>query len=545
MRFLSYLLLALNAAAQAAEGPVDKDRLERVEDLSESLANQLHEFSQSLREGRWEALAAHFSPRVEVDSWPRETGAPVAVSRWVAEQSYQLDRRVEGRAEFVAAWRDLLRPFPFVEDVRFKVKQARFDGRAGRARIYFFLVGRDRQERRAWVEAKAGVDVVQQLEGGWLIQRFALEELHGRRARDELFSEVALAAGVHRVLPPFGTPGNQGFGAPGVAVADVDGNGLMDVCTTGPGGNALYINQGDGTFVDFSGPGGVRTTPPATAPLFVDFDGDTDVDLFLSSTGFQMLFENRLVPEGRLGFVDVSQRAGVAYPAQGYSAASADVNGDGRPDIYVASYNRYGIIMPDSWSRAANGTPNLLFINQGDGTFAEVAGSWGVADRRWSYAAHFGDMDEDGRQDLYVANDFGENGLYLNEGDRFREVARQRGALDPGNGMGVSLGDFDNDGRLDLHVTNMSSTAGRRILHRLFPDDAAHLDGTRVLEKLASGNSLLRNQGGGRFQDVSAALGPFGAGWAFGGGFVDFDNDGWEDIHAPNGFVSGKSLKDT
>ncbi|NKB67544.1 MAG: hypothetical protein GKR89_10815 [Candidatus Latescibacteria bacterium] len=545
MRYLIYLLLGLGSAAQGAAETVDRERLERAEDLSESLANQLHDFSLALRDGNWQELAAHFAPQIEVRDWPQPTGAPEPVSRWVLQQAHQLDREITGAVPFAAAWRGFLQPFAVVEDVRFKVKQAHFEEGAGHASIYFFLVGRDAQKRRAWVEAKGEIDVVRQGEGGWLVERFGLKELHSRRAASELFSEVALAAGVHRVLPPFGQPGNQSFGAPGVAVADVDGNGLMDVCVTGPGGNVLYLNQGDGTFVDVAATVGVQTTPPATAPLFVDFDGDNDVDLFLASTGFQMLFENRLVPEGQLNFIDISQQAGVAYPAQGYSAASADVDGDGRPDIYVASYNRYGTIMPDSWSRATNGTPNLLFINQGDGTFVETATAWGVADRRWSYAAHFGDIDEDGRQDLYVANDFGENGLYLNQGGRFREAARESGALDPGNGMGVSLGDFDNDGRLDLHVTNMSSTAGMRILHRLFPDDAAHLSSTRVLEKLASGNSLLRNEGGGRFQDVSASLGPLGAGWAFGGGFVDFDNDGWMDIHAPNGFVSGKSLKDT
>ena len=87
--------------------------------------------------------------------------------------------------------------------------------------------------------------------------------------------------------------------------------------------------------------------------------------------------------------------------------------------------------------------------------------------------------------------------------------------------------------------------AGNRILRRLFPDQSSQLGATRVLNKLAAGNALLRNMGDGTFKDVSADVGPFSAGWAFGGGFVDFDNDGWEDLHAPNGFISGKSLKDT
>ena len=201
--------------------------------------------------------------------------------------------------------------------------------------------------------------------------------------------------------------------------------------------------------------------------------------------------------------------------------------------------------MPNSWSRATNGTANLLFINQGDGGFQEQAQQWGVADSRWSYAAHFGDFDGDDRQDIYLANDFGENALYLNRGDHFIDAAGTLGMLDPGNGMGVSLGDYDNDGHIDIHVTNMSSTAGKRILERLFPDETGHVSGTRVLVKLAAGNSLFRNLGDGTYQDVSSEVGPLAAGWAWGGGFIDFDNDGWQDIHSPNGFISGKSLKDT
>jgi hypothetical protein len=144
-----------------------------------------------------------------------------------------------------------------------------------------------------------------------------------------------------------------------------------------------------------------------------------------------------------------------------------------------------------------------------------------------------------------VANDFGENALFLNQGDHFTDAASAMGMQDPGNGMGVSLGDYNNDGHVDLHVTNMSSTAGKRILKRLFPDEAAEVKSTQLLGKLAAGNSLFQNMGDGTFNEVSAELGPFTAGWAWGGGFLDFDNDGWQDLHFPNGFVSGKSMKDT
>jgi len=212
------------------------------------------------------------------------------------------------------------------------------------------------------------------------------------------------------------------------------------------------------------------------------------------------------------------------------------------PRTFFLKFTNRCEAMPNSWSRATNGTPNLLFINQGDGTFREEARKWGVADARWSYAGAFADVDGDGRQDLYVANDFGENALFMNRGDHFEDEARERGVVDPGNGMGVSFGDYDNDGDLDLHVTNMSSTAGNRILARLMPDASAD---DALLKKLAAGNSLFRNNGDGTFDNVAASAGGFGAGWAYGGGFVDFDNDGWEDTYTVNGFISGKTMKDT
>jgi hypothetical protein len=358
----------------------------------------------------------------------------------------------------------------------------------------------------------------------------------------DIFSEISTPAGVARSVPPYGTPGNSGFVWHGAAAADFDRDGWIDLFVTAADRNYLYLNDRAGRFRDASDDAGVKLLATGVAPLSLDFDNDGDQDVFISSVGSQILFENRLAPDGRLEFRDISLEAGVASQAIGFSAVAGDVNNDGRPDIYVTSYNRYGQITPDSWFQATNGTPNLLFINQGDGTFKEEAARWGVDDRRWSYAAEFVDIDADGKLDLYVANDFGEKGLYINKGDRFTDEARERGALDPGNGMGASFGDFNNDGFLDLHATNMSSTAGNRILSRLFPQSSAK---DNVLKKLAAGNNLYVNIGNGCFRDVTSDVGGFSGGWAWGGGFIDFDNDGWSDIFTPNGFISGKSMKDT
>ncbi|MCA1556001.1 MAG: VCBS repeat-containing protein [Acidobacteria bacterium] len=467
-------------------------------------------------------------------------------------------QREFSREVFLRDWSTFLGHFEEIEDARFKVKEANFDesaravlgakepmavaGSKGQARVAFYVIGRNREGRREWARGVALVTVRAAEGGRWQFENFKLASFDSLVAARDLFSEVAVPAGVGARLPGFGTQGNGGFVWHGAAAADFNRDGWMDLFVTAPDRNFLYLNDGAGRFRDASAETGVGSLAAGVAPLVLDYDNDGDADVFLSAVGQQSLFENRLAQDGKLEFQDLSLEAGVAVAAIGFSAVAGDVNGDSRLDIYVASYNRYGQVTPDSWFRATNGTPNLLFVSQPDGTFREEAAKWGVDDRRWSYAAEFADLNGDGRVDLYVANDFGEKALYINRGDRFVDEARERGVLDPGNGMGVSFGDYNNDGLLDLHASNMSSTAGNRILARLFPNQSAK---DNVLKKLAAGNNLFENQGGGKFRDVTAEAGGFSGGWAWGGGFIDFDNDGWEDIYTPNGFISGKSMKDT
>ncbi|HEX8685318.1 MAG TPA: VCBS repeat-containing protein, partial [Pyrinomonadaceae bacterium] len=463
------------------------------------------------------------------------------------------------RADFLRGWADFLSHFSEVEDARFKVKEANFDeradsvhgakvptavvGAAGKARVAFYVIGRDPEGRREWARGTAMVEVRYDASKRWQFDSFTLASFDSMVAGVDLFSEVAVPAGLGAELPAFGTPGGVGFMWHGAAAADFDGDGWQDLFVTAPARNYLYLNDRRGRFRDASDEAGVRVLATGVAPLAFDYDNDGDSDLFISNVGGQILFENRLRQDGKLQFADASSESGVGgVQAVGFSAVAGDVNGDGLLDVYVTSYNRYGQVTPDSWFRATNGTPNLLLVNQGRGEFREEARKWGVDDSRWSYAAQFADVDGDGRQDLYVANDFGEKAMFVNRGDRFVDEAKERGVLDPGNGMGVSFGDYNNDGLLDVHASNMSSTAGNRILARLFPNQGPR---ENVLKKLAAGNNLFENQGGGKFRDVTAEVGGFSGGWAWGGGFVDFDNDGWEDIYTPNGFISGKSMKDT
>ncbi len=574
------LTLTLGGAARARPAPagleVDRARLDAIEDLTESLANALLALSVDVRRMDMPKVAGYFHDRLEAEPFPSRPGEPAHAVKWIHEHAWEVpDRRKEepaaeppekekkrrkrrgeedrepqavlpvlDKAQFLGEFETFLGHFSEIEDARFKVKEATFPDPIdtdGVARIYFFVVGRDLEGRREWVRGTFWIDASREGED-WRITKLRNVSLASDVAAVDLFSEISGPAGIAATFPAFGVPPNDGFVAHGGAAGDYDGDGLLDLVLTEVDGNRLFRNVGDGTFRDVSEEMLVRYAPVATGALFFDFDNDGDPDIFLAAVGRQVLLENHVDPNGVRTFRDISEQAGVAVPAVGFSAVAADVNRDGRQDVYVASYNKYGTYMPNSWSRSTNGTPNLLFINEGNGIFRESAREWGVDDSRWTYAAAFADVEGDGLQDLYLANDFGENALYMNKGTHFEDESLRRGVVDPGNGMGVAFGDVDNDGDLDLHVTNMSSTAGNRILGRLIPD--ARPD-THVLKKIASGNTIFTNRGNGYFENLTDKIGYLSAGWAFGGGFIDFDNDGWEDEFSANGFVSGSSMNDT
>jgi hypothetical protein len=536
--------------------------LEVSEQLSESLANQLLDLSVAVRDLNRDQAAPFFADAISAAAFPSQPGPAKPDIKWISTHDWIASAPAStptiSRQEFLDAFFIFLSHFSSIEDVRFKLKLATFDpsaqadlasevpvaipGATGHARVFFYVVGRDPAQKREWARGTMEAEVHYNDHNQWQITGFKLSSFDSMVADHDLFSEVSIPAGISITKPAFGAAGSDGFTYRGAVAADFNNDGWVDLFVCGSVHNFLYLNEGNGHFRDASTEVGLDLVEPCTGAVALDYDNDGDEDLFLSNIGQQVLLKNHFKEDGKLRFEDVSLKAKVTRSAIGFSAAVGDVNGDGLPDIYVTSYNLYGKVVPNSWFKATNGTPNLLFINQGDGTFKEEAAKWGVADSRWSYAAEFLDVNGDGKLDLYVVNDFGEKALYINKGDHFDDEAEARGVLDPGNGMGVSFGDFNNDGLLDLHVTNMSSTAGNRILARLFPNTTVK---DNVLKKLAAGNSLYQNMGNGQFKDVTADVGGLSGGWAWGGGFIDFDNDGWEDLYSPNGFISGKSMKDT
>ena len=172
----------------------------------------------------------------------------------------------------------------------------------------------------------------------------------------------------------------------------------------------------------------------------------------------------------------------------------------------------------------------------------ERAAALGLAagNHGFSFAAAWEDCDHDGDPDLYVANDFGSNNLYRNDGGKFLDVAKAMGVEDVGAGMGVDWADVDGDGWMDLYVSNMFSSAGMRVSHQ----DAFHPQASAAeraqLQRHARGNSLFLNRAGQGFEEVAAQAGVGVGRWAWGGVFLEYDNDGQPDLFVPNGFVSGE-----
>ena len=338
----------------------------------------------------------------------------------------------------------------------------------------------------------------------------------------------------------------------GLAVGDVNGDGLEDlyVCDGGSLPNRLYLQQKDGTVVDGSAEAGVDWLEDSRSALLVDLDNDGDEDLIVATIAMVVFLEN----DGRGHFSLRGGHPGARYP---FSLSAADYDNDGLLDIHVCVYSAgddaerrgFEVNAPRPFHDAGNGGRNVLLKNLGDFGFADATAAAGLdaANSRWSFAAAWEDYDRDGDPDLYVANDFGRNCLYQNEGGRFRQIADELKIEDMASGMSVAWGDYNRDGCSDIYVGNMFSAAGNRISRQKLFTLGSDPDLVGKLRRMARGNSLFaggQGESGYGFRDVSEGSRSYLGQWAWSSGFGDLNNDGWEDLVISNGFLTGREPDD-
>jgi enediyne biosynthesis protein E4 len=329
----------------------------------------------------------------------------------------------------------------------------------------------------------------------------------------------------------------------GVAFLDYDNDGWMDILLLNgtrlegfPAGRAptlkLYHNNHNGTFSDVSNGSGLNGTGWASAVTIGDYDNDGNDDLFITYYGQNVLYHN----DGRGRFSDVTAKAGLATKGTrwGSGCAFVDYDRDGRLDLFVANYLIFDPASVPEPGKGPNclwkGVPvncgpkglpsdtNLLYHNNGDGTFTDVSQASGISkvQSRYAMTAIVTDYDNDGWPDLYVACDSTASILYRNNGDgTFKDVAIEAGAAynedgQPQAGMGVAVGDYNDDGLTDIFKTH-------------FADDLP---------------AMYRNTGRGFFEDASRAAGFEHTRYIqWGTGLVDLNNDGWTDVFTVTGNV--------
>ncbi len=343
--------------------------------------------------------------------------------------------------------------------------------------------------------------------------------------------------GMHHWLQRVGrVNGMLYFQRHGIAVGDANSDGLDDVYVCQPAGlpNKLFLHQPDGTAQDASAEFGVDWLDNTASALFVDLDNDGDQDLVLATFEGTQVLENNT---GR-GFRPVARLASADYDLHALSAA--DYDGDGDLDLYVTVDFSLSPKRPFLYHDANDGGRNQLFRNDGAWRFVDATeqAGLGLNNARHSLAAAWEDYDNDGDQDLYIANDYGKNCLYRNDGGRFSEIAERAGTVDYGSGMSVSWADYDRDGWMDLYVGNMFSSAGSRITSQ---DNFLAKSGQPVrslYRRFVRGNSCFRNERDGTFAEMSEKSGAMVAGWAWSSVFTDLDNDGWEDLFVANGYIT-------
>ena len=543
-----------------------------TEEVDVEIENRLQEFAGVLKD---EPGAEPFPTGLLSSDFKGTPLEPAATRKVKAEEGLEIVRgEPDGEervtvAAFPSEIAKLLREAARIDDVKFKVtriESPRFPGSTVVSDVKYTILGQDKDGASLQWMGDWQLDWQKDHVGQWKLSRLkALSTSQGRSVRNA-FTEVTQEAlgrnDSYRQQLLLGVEYWQGvldyvagmdiYGHNGVAIADIDGDGDEDFHVSQPAGlpNLLFRNEGDGTFLDITERAGVDVLDNTASSFFADTDNDGDPDLILIGAS-SLLFRNdgsgRFSVAADSGFNAIDDTDGSKV-----SAAVADYDLDGHLDLYVCSYafwqgqEELGNY-PFPYHDANNGAPNILLRNQGDGSFRDVTKASGMNrnNLRYSFAAAWGDYNGDRYPDLYVANDFGRNNLYRNNGDgTFTDVAREAGVEDIGAGMSAAWEDYDNDGRLDLYVGNMWSSAGLRITSLQQFESQRPEEEIQSYRRHAKGNSLFANRGDGTFEEVGAQADVELGRWAWSSDFFDFDNDGHEDLYVVNGFITNEDTKD-
>lgn len=386
----------------------------------------------------------------------------------------------------------------------------------------------------------------------WLIERWEEESTLAARSsvtHDFHFTDQLQQSGI--------TFRNQIVDDAGKAYKKVHydhGNGLCATddylyFVTQRGSNELYRNLGGGRFQNITDAAGLRMPDAiAVACAFADIDNDGLPDLFVTTVRHgNHLFKNM----GGDRFVDITKSAGVGYVGHSSGALFFDYDGDGLLDLFVTNVGVYTtdsvgaggyyVGLPDAFhghTHPDRAEASILYKNLGNDRFEDVSHATGLVDLSWSGDATVIDANEDGYPDLYVLNMQGKNHLWLNDGGkRFHEETARFFPKTPWGAMGIKAFDFNGDGHVDLLVTDMHDDMWVNIPAGYWDAETQKVDSLEAPKDMFPGgkapfifgNALFENRGGGKFAEVSDAVGVENY-WPWGPSVDDLNADGWDDI---------------
>ena len=394
----------------------------------------------------------------------------------------------------------------------------------------------------------------------------------GLSKKDAFFQESALQSGIDFQMNFL--PEEQGakfkinlydHGC-GVAIDDYDGDGLEDVYFVNQlGKNALYKNKGDGTFQNMAAEAGVEMGDRiCVSAVFADYDNDGRRDLFVTSVrGGNVLFKN----EGKGKFRDITKEAGLNHVGHCQSGHFFDYDNDGKLDLLVTCSAKWTLADLDQKQKYYPGRTtyfeligceiehNLLYHNNGNGTFSNVTEKSGLKGLGWASDSAIIDFDGDGHLDILITNMFGRSQLMRNQGNgSFVDSTREALGKISWGAMGAHPLDFNNDGKLDIFIVDMHSdmwltwdkdlsTVKEKSKNRFVTGPLTKSNNREEIfasvvklryDEVVFGNTFFKNLGGGKFREMSDSAN-LESWWPWGIAVADFNCDGYEDLFVPAG----------